>query len=62
MRQSRATFTIRPSRRQLGTGTSAGDQRAKDARAGGQPPMEPVLQTVLWGQPVQLFTPPTPGE
>ena len=31
-------------------------------RAWGQPPMEPVLQTVLWGQPVQLFTPPTPGE
>ncbi|WP_314569697.1 hypothetical protein [uncultured Actinomyces sp.] len=37
-------------------------ERAKDARAGGWPPMEPVRQTVLWGQPVQLFTPPTPGE
>ena len=72
MRRSRATFTMRPSRRQLGTGTSAGDQRAKDARAGdqrakdaragGQPPMEPVRQTVLWGQLAQLFTPPAPGE
>ncbi|WP_448756184.1 hypothetical protein [Actinomyces sp.] len=32
------------------------------ARTWCQPPMEPVLQTVLWGQPVQLFTPPTPRE
>jgi len=38
------------------------DERAKDARAVGQPPMEPVRQTVLWGQPAQLFTPPAPGE
>ncbi|MBF0968547.1 MAG: hypothetical protein HXK08_04685 [Actinomyces sp.] len=36
--------------------------RGDDERAGGQPPMEPVRQTVLWGQLAQLFIPPTPGE
>ena len=37
MRRSRATFTMRSSHGLLEATTSAGDQRAKDARVGGQP-------------------------